>query len=511
VANALGSNLLETGALLGFLPGLCERLLGEPLKMPSVATWWCGEPAALAEVLGKLDRVVIKGAYSEMRVEPMFGEDLDERGRASVTAMLKARPQMYVAQELVQLSQAPVCDARDPRRRLRPSAIGLRVYACASPNGYVVMPGGLTRAATGVDARVISMQRGGSSKDTWVLSKGPVSSFSLLKRETRPQDLVRTGLNLSSRVVENLYWFGRNSERCDGMARLLRVALTRVIEEGPAERDPSWGGIAGMLEQAGIFSEADRGAEDMANARALRAAVVDDARPGLAGGLKELLRVASQLRERLSLDNWRTLNRMARRLQRNRNRPIPLSETLAELDRSIAAFMTLAGFALDGMTRDHGWRFLSIGRRIERLQSICSLLQQALAGPADADLGWVLELADSSVTYRSRYMARPQWLPVLDLLVRDAHNPRSICFQLKGLNDFVRRIEDAFGEEIEERLDAAVLSLEALDPGADLRHGSARLGALLQEWHAASARLSEQLGLRFFAHVGEVNRQTFAV
>jgi len=513
VANGLGSNLLETGALLGFLPKLCERLLGEELKMPSVATWWCGEPAALADVIRKLDRVVIKGAYSQMRVDPMFGEDLDERGRARVAAMLKARPQMYVAQELVQLSQAPVCD----RAQVRASAIGLRVYACASPNGYVVMPGGLTRAATGTDARVISMQRGGSSKDTWVLSTGPVSTFSLLKRETRPQDLVRTGLNLSSRVVENLHWFGRNTERCDAMARLLRVALTRVIEEGPAERDRSWGGIAGMLRFTGIFGEKDAPADEVAIARALRAAVTDDTVPGLAGGLKELLRVASQLRERLSLDNWRTLNQMARRLQRDRNRAIPLSETLAELDRDIAAFMTLAGFALDGMTRDTGWRFLSIGRRIERLQFICGLLQQALAGPADADLGWVLELADSSITYRSRYMARPEWLPVLDLLIRDAHNPRSIYFQLKGLSEFVGRVYDAFGlaedsgDGVAERMQNAVLALEAIDPGADLRHGSARLAVLLQEWHDASARLSEQLGLRFFAHVGEVNRQTFAM
>jgi uncharacterized circularly permuted ATP-grasp superfamily protein/uncharacterized alpha-E superfamily protein len=507
IANGLGSNLLESGALLGFLPKLCKRMLGEELKMPSVATWWCGEPAALADVLGKLERVVIKGATAQMRVDPMFGEDLDERGRARVSAMLKARPQMYVAQELVQLSQAPVCD----RSQLRASAVGLRVYACASPDGYVVMPGGLTRAATGNDSRVISMQRGGSSKDTWVLSRGPVSSFSLLKRETRPQDLVRTGLNLSSRVVENLYWFGRNAERCDGMARLLRVALTRVIEEGPAERDRSWSGIAGLLTHVGILNEAEAGADETTVARALRAAVLDDTRPGLASGLKELVRVSAQLRERLSLDNWRTLNSMARRLKLGRGKQAPLSETLAELDRDIASFMTLAGFALDGMTRDHGWRFLSIGRRIERLQFICSLLQQALAGPADADLGWVLELADSSITYRSRYMARPEWLPVLDLLVRDVHNPRSIYFQLKGLNDFVGRVNDAFGEGIDERLDAAVRELEAIDPGADLRHGSARLSELLRSWHDASARLSEQLGLRFFAHVGEVNRQTFAV
>ncbi len=514
VANALGSNLLESGALLGFLPGLCRRLLGEELKMPSVATWWCGEPAALEDVIAKLDRLVIKGVFPQLRVEPMFGEDLDARGKKRVAAMLRARPQMYAAQELVQLSQAPVCDRAQPRRLLA-RAIGLRVYACASPNGYVVMPGGLTRAATGPDARVVSMQRGGSSKDTWVLSTGPVSTFSLLRRETRAQDLVRTGLNLSSRVVENLYWFGRHAERCDDQARLLRVALVRVIEEGPVERERSWPGIAGVLRHSGIFGEveaaADEAADETTTARVLRAAVVDEARPGLASSLKQLLRVASQLRERLSLDNWRTLNHMARRLQRSRGGALGISDVLAELDRDIAAFITLAGFALDGMTRDHGWRFLSIGRRIERLQFLCATLQHALAGPAQADLGWVLELADSSVTYRSRYMARPEWLPVLDLLVRDLSNPRSIAFQLKGLHDFLRRIEDAYGEGIEERLESAVMALEALDPDADLQHGSARLAALLEEWYAASYRLSEQLGLRFFAHVGEVNRQTFAM
>lgn len=510
VANALGSNLLESGTLLGFLPRICERLFGEPLRMPSVATWWCGEPAALADATSKLERLVVKGAFPQLRVAPMFGEDLDERGRKRVIAMLKARPQMYVAQELVQLSQAPVCDRAHPKRLLA-RAIGLRVYACASPEGYVVMPGGLTRAATGPDARVISMQRGGSSKDTWVLSTGPVSAFSLLRREIRAQDLVRTGSNLSSRVVENLYWLGRHSERCDDLARLLRLALMRVVEEGPVEHERSWPSIAGLLRHAGIFGEAQALADEQAVARVLRDAVVDDARPGLASGLRQLLRVASQLRERLSLDNWRTLNHMARRLAGSRGRQIALSETLAELDRDIASFITLAGFALDGMTRDQGWRFLSIGRRIERLQFLCGMLQQALAGPADADLGWLLELADSSVTYRSRYMARPQWLPVLDLLVRDVANPRSIAFQLKGLHDFLGRIEDAYGGGVEERLDAAVLALEALDPDLDLQHGGARLPPLLEEWYAASYRLSEQLGLRFFAHVGEVNRQTFAM
>ena len=505
VANALGANLLESGALFGFLPRACERVLGEPLKMPSVGTWWCGERAAMEDVITKLEHLVIKAAYPQMRVDPMFGDELDERGRRKVAAMIRARPHMYVAQELVQLSQAPVCDRAHPRR-LQSRAIGLRVYACASPAGYVVMPGGLTRAATGPDARVISMQRGGSSKDTWVLSAGPVSTFSLLKRGTSAKDLVRTGLNLSSRVVENLFWFGRNAERCDDSARLLRVALGRLIDEAPGEFFQHWPGIAALLRNAEVIPPGTD--DDVELVRALRGSIVDESRPGLASNVRDLLRVASQLRERLSLDNWRTLNHMSRRLARTH--AAQKTRPLAELDRDIAAFMTLAGFALDGMTRDQGWRFLSLGRRIERLQFLCGMLREALAGPEEADPAWLLELADSSVTYRSRYMARPEWLPVLDLLVLDASNPRSVAFQLKGLNDFIGRIEGDYGDSIGEDFGPALAALQSLDPAADLRHGSTRLPAMLADWYGASSRLSEQLGLRFFSLVGEVNRQTFA-
>jgi uncharacterized alpha-E superfamily protein len=158
----------------------------------------------------------------------------------------------------------------------------------------------------------------------------------------------------------------------------------------------------------------------------------------LASGLRQLARVASHLRERLSLDNWRALNRMTRSPGRGR-RSAALAELLAELDGSIAGFTALSGYALDGMTRDPGWRFLSIGRRLERLQTLSTTLRQALDGPQDVDLTWLLRLADSIITYRARYSTRPQWLPVLDLLVCDEANPRSIAFQVRGLHDYVRR------------------------------------------------------------------------
>jgi uncharacterized circularly permuted ATP-grasp superfamily protein/uncharacterized alpha-E superfamily protein len=508
VANALGSNLLESSTLFGFLPGLAEKLLGEPLKMPSVATWWCGEPAALKEVEANIGRLVIKGAFPQIRVEPMFGEDLDERGKKRVVSMLRARPNDYVAQELVHLSQAPVWDRAHPRRILA-RAIGLRVYACASPNGYVVMPGGLTRVASAADARVISMQRGGSSKDTWVMAAGPVSTFSLLRRAVGPDELVRAGTNLSSRVVENLYWYGRYSERCDGAARLLRVALLRYVEDLPGDDDElAWPVIVGLLRHAGVAAQGVPPDADLA--AALRAAITDDNLPGLAGNARQLARVAANLRERLSLDQWRTVNRLTQSLTTRKARKAALLDLLGELDAAIASLTTLAGFALDGMTRDPGWRFLSVGRRIERLQWLCATLKDALAGPPEMDITWLLRAADSIITYRARYRAKPEWLPALDLLIRDEANPRSIAFQVRGLYDYTQRLTDLFGAFGKERFGDALASLAGIDPGVDLQPGSAHLAQLLDDWHDASVRLAEQVSLRFFSHVGEASRQTFA-
>ncbi len=506
LANALGSSLIESGALLGFLPGLCERLLGEKLEMPSAATWWCGEPAALEAVIARLDKLVIKPAFPQLNLPTVFGDDLSDARRAELVAQIRAQPRNYIAQELVPYSQAPIWDRQHPRR-LQARAIGLRVFACATPNGYQVMPGGLTRVGSGQNARLISMQSGGAAKDTWVLAAGPVSTFSMLRRVASPQDLVRSGANLTSRVVENLYWFGRYAERCDNSARLLRLAIERMIDAVPSAKEASWAGITGLLRGADILEDEDD-LDDVALVRALRAAIVDDERPGLARNLRLLFRVASQLRERLSLDNWRTINTLVQKFGERKGQVLALSDALTEIDRTVVAMMTLAGFSLDGMTRDHGWRFMSVGRRIERLQFQCATLQQALLIPPQGDLDWLLELGDSSVTYRSRYMARPEWMPVLDLLVRDDSNPRSVAFQVKGLNDALTRMGGALGPCGAEVLAPGTEALGTLDPATDLDPGSQRLADLLTGLQAATLTLSEQLGLRFFSH--SLVQQTFA-
>ena len=492
IANALGSGVIESGALLGFLPGVCEHLTGEPLRLPSIATWWCGEPAALADALRHAKHLVFKTADPAHRFDPVFGEDLDEAGLAALAGRLNVQPERFIAQEFVHLSQAPVL-AREQPFGISARGVGLRVFAIRSRDGYMVMPGGLTRVASDADERVVSAQRGGGSKDTWVISSGSVdTSFTLLRSTVTAADLVHSGSGIPSRVAENLFWFGRYEERCEDSARLLRVALNEVLRENDDDEDSREPVIA----LARAFSLIE---EDEAPEAALLAAATQETNPyGLPGNLRNLEQVAFQLRERISTDNWRTINVLVKDPVVGRATALP--EALDWLDRSITGLMTLSGFALDGMTRDDGWRFMSIGRRLERLAFQCLALQVAFQhGRANA-LTWLLRLADSTITYRSRYMARPEWLPLLDLLVLDSANPRSVRFQADGVHSYLKKLEDTYGSCGSELLRPCIDALDGLAPERDLQPQNDRLRDAIDSLRSTAFALSDGLSHRFFTH-----------
>jgi uncharacterized alpha-E superfamily protein len=225
--------------------------------------------------------------------------------------------------------------------------------------------------------------------------------------------------------------------------------------------------------------------------------------PGLANQQQQLFQSASQLRERLSLDNWRALNRLVQAHKGGGSRLLTQAEAMELLDDAAAASMTIAGFALDGMTRDLGWRFLSLGRRLERLQYLCVLLQNALAMDINGDLDWLLELADSIVTYRSRYRAQPEWLPVLDLLILDDSNPRSVLFQLKGILSGLQKMAMNEHDLGSQGLAACQAEFLALAPETNLFGGNARLIELLGRTRRASEAMSEQISVQFFSYTGE--------
>lgn len=489
LANGLGAGVLESGALMGYLPALCERLLGEPLRLPSVATWWLGEPAALDDAWARLDELVIKPADRSLTLQPVHGRSLGEAERAALRAQIELQPHRYVAQEWVRLSQAPVLDRHRPLH-LAARAVGLRAFAVATPDGHAVMPGGLVRVGGPGDTEAISMQRGGGSKDAWVLCEEPVNSaFSLLRTTVTPDDLARSRGHLSSRAAENLFWFGRYGERSDCTARLLRVALTRSVSEA-AEQEEGAAAAWALARAWGLLDDTSDAVPAL-----LRAATSPD--QGLGAVLTQLARAGFHLRDRLSLDHWRVLQQLAHDEVFQKQATLPA--TLNWLDRAVIGLMTLSGFALDGMSRGTDWRFLSIGRRIERLCFLTQALEAALSAGPDSGLDWLLELCDSSVTYRSRFLVAPEWLPVLDLLLRDDSNPRSVGFQVRGLVDFVQRLETQHGAFAHHGLVRCADQLTRLAP-TDLHPDNPALGPLLIGLRDSACRLSDDITHRFFTH-----------
>ncbi len=499
IANALGSGVLESAALFGFLPAISERLLGEPLAMPSVASWWCGEPPALEYVLANLDKLVIKPAFSSMHMNAVFGHELRGEARRALIESIRAQPHAYVAQEWVRLAQAPVWSPR-AGQRLMPRSVGLRLFAAATPEGYMVMPGALARVAPRSGMEVISMQRGGLSKDTWVRSDGPVRHASMLKKRLGVIDLLCTGTDIPSRVGETLFWMGRYAERCESSSRILRAALARLAGADPAQD------LASLLRAArhiGALPEEEDRAHTVESV--LLKAVSDPARAGsVAANLRGLAYNANKVRERLSSDNWHALNRLEQALQPP---PTTIDQAQVAVDQVMLGCIALAGFAMDDMTRDEGWRFLIMGRRIERLAWLSSLVTVPLTareGERERMLEWLLEAANSIVTYRSRYRRVPELLPVLHLLVFDVSNPHSVAFQVDALQRYMdtsaRELNHPtlpFFAALETRLrhfDLTQFEAEHCEPAC------AALATLLEDAQRTAYAASDEIHRRFFIH-----------
>ena len=489
LANALGSGVLESAAWLGFLPRVAERLLGEPLLLPSVATWWCGEAPALEYVLDNLQQLVIKPTYPNQRFEPVFGARLDGAARASMVERLRARPYAYVAQEHLALSQAPVWRA-DGANQLAAKAVSLRVYAIAGPDARHVLPGGLARVAGDAAAEVVSTQRGGGSKDVWVLhdpthEPAPVSPSAPARAAIRHDEI-------PSRLVENLYWFGRYLVRCEDKARLLRATLAARVDY------TAWQAAVATARSLGV----------VALEQTPSASVRDTDNPyGLIADVRRLTWCASQVRGRLSSSCWSAVADMQSRL----NEALASREDpRAILDRLLLSLAALAGFALDAMTQDAGWRFLRVGRRLERLQFVCSVLGSLVASDAalsQAPAEWLLDAYESLRVYRSRYVCAPRLGPLVDLIARDAEHPRAITYLMNSMAKDLAAIGQLTGAAGEEPLDASLMALSDEDlvaleaAGAD---GAAARYALVVRLRAlahAAADLSDRLSMRYFAHI----------
>jgi uncharacterized circularly permuted ATP-grasp superfamily protein/uncharacterized alpha-E superfamily protein len=523
VANALGSGLMETPAHMAFLPGLCKELLGEELRMPSVATWWCGQEAALRYVLDHLNEVVIKPAFPRHGKSVEFPALLDKAARAELARRIKANPAQFVAQEQVALSTAPV----RTEYGVAPRHVVLRVFAAWDGESYSVLPGGLTRVSTADKSLVVSMQLGGGSKDTWVMGSEQTHNRNESAEPERIDDAPRGGIGeLPSRAADNLFWLGRYTERVEGNVRLVRALLPGLSAEADFGRSASLETVAQLLSNIGYLSE-EFPSSSLAQKRwqlqrLLTGMVYNPSRStGIGWNLKQIRRVAWPLKERLSQDTWRVLQQLDMEFA-GASAPINSDQTFVNemnlLDRAIVTLSAFAGLLMENTTRGYGWRFLEIGRRLERALQITGLLDAALArtelkeeDDLEPCLEVLLQIADSSITYRTRYLTevRPEF--VLELLLADESNPRSVAFQLARMLEQIQLLPGWDTDESaspEQRLISKALSLIRQAWMADLakRDEEGKLGALgelAQQVRATLYDFSDALTAQYLSHLSQ--------
>jgi len=434
-ANMPGAGYVETKALQAFLPLLARRVLGEDLKLGSVPTLWCGRTNDRDEVLRTLEDRAICGAFADHAPgfaprRAVLGARLSAGERDRLVLALNARGLDYVGQEVVHLSTTPAW----VEGRLAPRPFTLRVFAAATPQGWIVMPGGFCRVSDRLDARAISMDHGAQTCDVWVLAERPIEWTTLLPSREDPP-IIRVLGNLPSRAADNLYWMGRYLERAEATLRLVRSLGARLTEQQAGEQGSR--AIELLSRQLVAWGAASWDSTTLVAADIARAATCDPQRFGSARAIVACARrSASIIRERLSQDVWQLLGRLENRLERAAGGAFTEPEAMEIVERALLTLAALSGLVDENFNRVAGWSFLDLGRRIERAINACRFARQFGGDAATVEtLDALLELLDSQITYRSRYIFGAARAPTLDMALLDPFNPRSVAFQVHRIDE----------------------------------------------------------------------------
>jgi len=541
VANAPGSGFVESPALLGFLPALAQRVLGEELALPSAPTWWCGEQAARLDLGPNLALTWIKPTISyghrERRAEALSAARMTAGELAQWSERFAREGVEWTAQRAIPLSMTPTWEAGC----IVPRAAMLRVFALADGDGsWQLMPGGLARLARD-ESDSVAMQLGGSSADVWVMTDGEVDHSTMLPGQIGLHDVHRWRRPVASRAGENLFWLGRYTERAELAARLVRLGLSMgdAVETPPIALRRTMAQLAAELglvndanamEQSPIEATADSAhlasSESWRQsdwsihqmAQALIVAMRDEqGHTSLAYDLAAMRRTAGELRDRLSSAHWRMICDAGERFALDcaqadqiaalggaGARNGGLRRAVLHLETVLAA---ITGAQADRMTRDDGWRLLSIGRQIERLATLSTVLEFALESGAlehEAGFEFVLDAFDSSITYRSRYQRRFGLASLLDTLVLDVDNPRALAWVARTLAGRLARLPAPATDVDPSALAGLVPRVEewplealcALDETGRPQSLLARLAAC----RTAVWAMSDRIGIAWFTH-----------
>ncbi len=441
VVNILGSGVLESRALLGFLPRICSHFLGEELKLPHVATWWCGQPGARAFVKERLHELVIAPSFpglgqADALKAPSLLSDMSEANRADTLARLEDRPFDLVGQEWVRLSTMPALRGG----KLVAAPFVLRVYACAGPDGIKVMPGGFCRTSERSDARAIFMGEDAETADVWVLSDGPVERVTLLADKDEVA-VRRLAGRLPSRAADNLFWLGRYLERAEATLRLVRSLRASLMdpEQGAHAAGLTLTALEELLIEWGALDASTLGAG--AAEAAHRALYNRDTYGSVISLILAAQRTASGMRERLSPDFWTLLGRLEEQLSENAASSTTPDDALTQTEAVLRVLAALSGLAQENMNRSAGWRFLDLGRRLERGINTCQWVRiLGIEAATTDDLDLLLDLIDSQITYRARYLVGLALTPVRDMAMLDPFNTRSVAFQILKVKEHLEAL-----------------------------------------------------------------------
>ncbi len=511
VANALGSGLVESVAFMAFMPRLCQLLLGQELLIPGVASWWCGQPDGLAHVLKNLDKLIIQPAFRNRGKDGPTREALAKMSSTELANTIKANPVQFAAQEKVARSTVPIW-----RRDLNPAYLALRGYLVTDGEKYTVMQGALARTSSALDPLELSVRKGEGSKDVWILADGPVDQVTLLEEPGRAITLRRSGAELPSRTADNFFWLGRQMERAESTARLLRSAASRLSGETRSTSDVEVPVLLRCLADQGQIEPGYAINKMRGQLPAIEydlpMAVFDSSQPScLRSILDEVYRLGAIVRDRISLDTWRIIHNIDEDFRPAGHGTTTLSDLLAMTDELIARFAAFSGVIMESMTRTQAFHFLELGRRLERSLQIISLVKNCFIpmpefpGPV---LGTVLEVADSLMTYRARYLANRQLAAVLDLVLTDETNPRALAFQFVQLVEHVEQLprdQTSPDYAAEQRLAMSLLhSVRLMDIQAIAEvHALGDhepLERLTAEWESQLPKLAEAISHRYLVH-----------
>ena len=549
VANAPGSAFLESPALLGFMPALSEQLLGEELQLPALDSWWCGERAALASVLPQLEHMAIKPTYSGSATHGTFdavlGRTLTQAQRDEWVGRITRQPDRYTLQAYTPLSQMPTW--KNANEGVVQRSVMLRVFALRNGVGdgsdsWRVLPGGLARIAA-PNAPIASMQRGGSSADVWVQTEADVDRSSLLPKYNLAANFKHRERMVTSRAAENLYWLGRYTERSENMVRLVRLCIEALNGEDPASRS-LWAWLQLLTQRQGLVpagvpsahaatddkatSTPSMGARRRVFERTLIACLdQDDHSTSVGYNLRALHQAASSLRERLSPEHWNAIVHCVDQFSADcalsgSQREFSAVQALQALDAASSALAAITGAQTDRMTRDDGWQLLSIGRHVERLGFLSSALDLAVevgafesapdeAHSADENSSHyaaLLSLFDSTITFQAQYQQSRELAPLIELLVQDNDNPRSLAWVARALRGRLSKLaKTPMGEP--DALARLVPTLKNTDLeqlcGANDAGHHPNLRACLTECMQAAWQVSDAITAHYFSHTDDAD------